>query len=153
MLSRSARAMYMAEVIAFFAAGRFNWTRKMGPKRSVIMSLIADLLGSLRKRSWRPDDATGAQAFDFFRVELEFLENFFIVFSNFWCPLRRNFAHVMHLNRTADRRRYFIAGSFQRNDDVVCPELRVIDDFFWLTHGTEGDVNATENLIPVRHRL
>src|SRR5882724_1076731 len=115
MLSRSARAMYMAEVIAFFAAGRFNWIHKMGPERSVIMSLISDLLGSLRKRGWRPDDPTGAQAFDFFRVELEFLENFFVVFSNFWRALRRNFLHVLHLNRTADGGRQFIAGSFQRN--------------------------------------
>src|SRR6266446_8933866 len=32
--------MYMADVIAFFFAGRFNWIRKMFPERSVMMSLI-----------------------------------------------------------------------------------------------------------------
>src|SRR5438477_12341243 len=32
--------MYMADVIAFFLSGRFNWIRKMFPERSVIMLLI-----------------------------------------------------------------------------------------------------------------
>src|SRR6266436_8175426 len=32
--------MYMADVIAFFFAGRFNWIRKMFPERSVMMSFI-----------------------------------------------------------------------------------------------------------------
>src|SRR5438067_11136621 len=32
--------MYMADVIAFFLSGRFNWIRKTFPERSVIMSLI-----------------------------------------------------------------------------------------------------------------
>src|SRR6266487_1378187 len=32
--------MYMADVIAFFLSGRFNWIRKMFPERSVMMSLI-----------------------------------------------------------------------------------------------------------------
>jgi hypothetical protein len=36
--------------------------------------------------------------------------------------------------------------SFARN-------LRIIDDFLRLTHGAEGDVNAVEDLIPMRHWL
>ena len=32
--------MYMAEVIAFFLAGRLNWIRRILPERSVTMSLI-----------------------------------------------------------------------------------------------------------------
>jgi hypothetical protein len=32
--------MYMAEVIAFFRDGRFNWMRKMFSERSVRMSLM-----------------------------------------------------------------------------------------------------------------
>src|SRR5262249_12623402 len=37
----SARALYIAEVIAFFFSGRFTVTRKMFPERSVKISLIA----------------------------------------------------------------------------------------------------------------
>ena len=59
----------------------------------------------------------------------------------------------MHLNRTADGRGQFAAGSFERNDDVIRSQLRIIDDFLRLTHGAEGDVNAIEDLVPMRHRL
>ena len=34
------QAIYMAEVIAFFDAGRFSWTRKTLSERSVTMSLM-----------------------------------------------------------------------------------------------------------------
>src|SRR6266550_2628661 len=40
-----------------------------------------NLLSRLRRCGWSPDDAPGAQALDFFRVEPEFLENFVVVFS------------------------------------------------------------------------
>src|SRR5262249_61689206 len=43
-LKTSARALYMADVIAFFLAGRFTVTRKMLPDVSVKISLIAHLL-------------------------------------------------------------------------------------------------------------
>src|SRR6266550_1566171 len=151
--NRSANVMYMADVIAFFLAGRFNWIRKMFPERSVMMSLICDLLGCLRGRGWFPDDATRAQAFDFFHVEAEFLENLFVMFADFRCAFRRNFGHAVHLNRTANRRGQLIAGSFQRNDDVIGSQLRIIDDLLRIAHGAEGDVNAIEDFIPMRHRL
>src|ERR1700722_619002 len=59
----------------------------------------------------------------------------------------------MHLNRTADGRGQLLAGSFERNDDVIRSQLRIIHDFLRLTHGAEGNVNAVEDLIPVRHWL
>src|SRR5262249_37341953 len=40
LLRMSARVVYMADVIAFFFAGRFSSTRRMLPERSVLMSLI-----------------------------------------------------------------------------------------------------------------
>ena len=67
--------------------------------------------------------------------------------------LRRYFGDTVHLNRTADGRGQFAAGSFERNDDVIRSQLRIIDDFLRLTHGAEGDVNAIEDLVPMRHRL
>ena len=36
--------MYMADVIAFFDAGRFSWTRKTLSERSVTMSLMVSPL-------------------------------------------------------------------------------------------------------------
>src|SRR5882724_10740125 len=46
-----------------------------------------------------------------------------------------------------------LAGTFERNDDVIRSQLRIINDFLRLTHGAEGDVNAVEDLIPMRHWL
>jgi hypothetical protein len=42
-LSKSAMVSYIAEVMAFFFAGRLSWIRKMLPERSVTMSLIFHL--------------------------------------------------------------------------------------------------------------
>src|SRR6266487_2162352 len=44
--------MYMADVIAFFFAGRFNWIRKMRPERSVMMSLILISRETVEKLEW-----------------------------------------------------------------------------------------------------
>jgi hypothetical protein len=59
------------------------------------------------------------EAGDFVGVETEFVEHFFIVFAKSGTMLRRRFGNPMYLKRTADRRRYGVAGAFDRNDDVV----------------------------------
>ena len=41
----------------------------------------------------------------------------------------RNLGYVMHLERTADRELEVPAGAIEWNDNVVRPELRVLDDF------------------------
>src|ERR1700694_1160285 len=69
------------------------------------------------------NSATRTQAIDFGRVESQFLENLVVVLSDFRSALRGYFGNSMHLNRTADRRRQLAAGAFQRDDDVVQPQL------------------------------
>src|ERR1700681_4436498 len=69
------------------------------------------------------------------------------------CPPGRCFSNTVHLNWTADGRRQLLAGSFERHDDVIRSQLRIINDFVRLTHSAEGDVNAVEDLIPMRHWL
>src|SRR6266576_6175219 len=44
--------MYMADVIEFFFAGRFNWIRKMFPERSVMMSFISISRETVEKLEW-----------------------------------------------------------------------------------------------------
>src|SRR5260370_41753761 len=65
----------------------------------------------------------------------------------------RYFSNAVHLNGTADRGGKLLAGSFKRNDNLICSQLRIIDDFVRLTHGAKGHVNAVENFIPMRHGL
>ena len=59
----------------------------------------------------------------------------------------------MHLDRTADGRAQVAACSFEGNDDAICPQLRIVDDFLWPPDGAEGDMNAVEGFVPMRHRL
>ena len=73
--------------------------------------------------------------------------------ADFWSASGRHFGNAVHLNRTVDGRSQFLAGSFERNDDVIRSQLRIIHDFLRVTNGAEGDVNAVENLVPVRHWL
>src|SRR5216684_7324397 len=63
------------------------------------------------------------------------------------------FSNPVHLNRTADGRGQLLAGSFERYDDVIRSQLRIINDFLRITYSAEGDVNAVEDFIPMRHRL
>src|SRR5205807_4140626 len=142
--------MYMADVIAFFFSGRFNWIRKMRPERSVIMSLI---LGCLCRCDWFPDDAARAQALDFFRVEPEFLENFIVVFAKIGRAPCRYFCDAVHLNRTADRELYVFSGTFQRNDDVVGLQLRILDNIDRIVHQTVGYMSFVQDFAPMCHRL
>src|SRR6266550_222637 len=99
----------------------------MFPERSVMMSVICDLLGCLRRRGWCPDHAPSAQALDFFRVEPELLENFVVVFSEFRRSLCRYFCDAVHLNRTTDCKLQVFSRAFERDDYVVSLSLRIID--------------------------
>src|SRR5271156_4236275 len=63
------------------------------------------------------------------------------------------FSNTVHLKRTADGRGQLLAGSFERNDNVIRSQLRIINDFLRLTHGAEGNVNGAESFIPMRHWL
>src|SRR5437588_1123398 len=181
----------MLDVIAFFLSGRFNWTRKMLPDRSVRISAIVhsgdclletltvregsigpqalaegaarfpaapcrilDLgLSHLRALLGRRDGPTLAQAIDLLFTEPELFENLFVVFAEFRGALGRHFRDTVHLNRAADRRGEFAARSFERNDDVIRSQLRVVDYLLRPTHGAERDMDAAKDFVPVRHRL
>src|SRR4030095_7382266 len=141
--------MYMADVIAFFTAGRFNWTRKMLPERSVTMSVIPHLLCLHRWVVWfrcrrrtiawlrcprggpacLSDRAARAQLLNCLRVESQFFENLFVVFADFRRAFRRHFRHTVHLDRTADRGSQLAARALKRNDNVIQPQLRIVDHF------------------------
>src|SRR4029077_15314839 len=109
--------MFMSDRCFFW--GRESSIHKMCPERSVIMSLICDLLGCLCRCDWFPDHALSAQALDFFRVEPEFLQNFVVVLAKIGRALCRNFRHAVHLNRTTNRKLQVFSGALERNDDVV----------------------------------
>ena len=65
----------------------------------------------------------------------------------------RDLGDAVHLNRTADGRGQLLAGSFERNDDVVRSQLRIVNDFLRPTHGAERDLSAVEDFVPMRHGL
>src|SRR5258708_16386936 len=46
-LNRSAMGLYIAKVMAFFLAGRLNWTRRILPERSATMSVLGGLRPSV----------------------------------------------------------------------------------------------------------
>src|SRR5207249_8068549 len=99
------------------------------------------------------DGTARAEALDFGDTEPELFENLFVVFADFRGALGRHFRDAMHLNRAADRELQFSARSFERNDDVIRSQLWIFNDFLRAAHGTERDMNAVKDLIPVRHRL
>src|SRR6185369_8561836 len=77
----------------------------------------------------------------------------FIVLAKFRSAFCSYLVDAMYLNRTADRRRQLLAGSFKRNDDVIRSQLWIVDDFLRVAHSTERHVDAIEDLVPMRHRL
>src|SRR5260370_42505765 len=99
----------------------------MCPERSVIMSLISDLLGCLCRCDWFPDDAARAKLFDFLCGKGEFRENFVVVFSQLRRALCRYFCDAVHLNRTTDCKFQVFSRAFDRHNDVVSLELRTLD--------------------------
>src|ERR1700692_1684413 len=93
------------------------------------------------------------QTIDFGRAESELPEDLLVVLSNPWSALRGHLGDAMHLKRAADGGRQLSAGTFERNDDVVGPELGIVDHLLRPTHRSERHVNAAEHLVPMRHRL
>src|SRR6516164_1474450 len=160
LLKISARLVYMAPVMAFFFSGRLNWTRRIPLDRSVTMSLIvcscvrcslASSLGRAFLGFWH--GTACAQALDPLRVKSQLSEDLVGVLAEVGSAPRRHLGDAVHLNGAADGRGQLAAGTFERNHDVVYPQLRIVDDFLWPAHGAEGDVHAVENLVPMRHRL
>src|SRR5216684_373758 len=175
-LKMLARDRYMADVIAFRFVGRFNWTRKMLPVCSVRISSIVEVLVPLVNFTASrgsgaapaaPDSVVTSsrvflcfrngtartQTIDFGRAKSELPENLLVVFSNLRGALRGHLGNAMHLKRAADRRRQLAAGTVERNDDVIRPELGIVDHLLRPTHRSERHVNAIEHLVPMRHRL
>src|SRR5713101_4305017 len=174
-LKMPARATYMADVIAFRFVGRLNWTRRMLPACSVTISSIVEFpvrlvnfnanrgSGRLRRPDsvvtlnrmflWFRNGTARTQTIDFGRAESELPENVLVVFSNLWGALRGHLGDAMHLKRAADCGRQFAAGTIERNDDVVRPELGIVDHLLRPTHRSERHVDAIEHLVPMRHRL
>src|SRR6266576_2913271 len=74
------------------------------------------------------DSPAGAQAGDFVSIESEFIEYFLVVFAEFRCAFRRHFGDTLYLHRTADRGGQLATCAFERNDDVIYPQLRIVDD-------------------------
>src|SRR6266849_1538727 len=163
-LKRSARVAYMLEVIAFFFSGRFNSTRRMPPERWVIISLIVRFLCSPRSDGCRRrlgrlrydqklrrlfpcsrDGAARTQVVDLLCIEPQFFENLLVVFSKFRGAPCCYLGDTVHLNRAADRSLEVSTGAIQRNDNVVFPQLRVIDDFAGRLDNPERDVGMIED--------
>src|SRR6185436_17423980 len=74
------------------------------------------------------DGSAGTQAIDLLRVEAELLEDLFVMFAELRGTPGRDFGHIVHLNRTADRGAQVAARALEGNDDVVGPELRIGND-------------------------
>src|SRR5712672_1269192 len=91
--------------------------------------------------------ATRPQAVDFIRAEAELLENFLVVLAEVGRAACGLLCDAMHLYRAADRRGELAAGAFERNDDVIRPQLWITHDLFRPAHGAEGDVDAVEDLV------
>src|SRR5277367_5188193 len=95
----------------------------------------------------------GTQTCDVITCESKFLQHLVVMLADSRRAPGGYFSNSVHLNRTADGRGQLIAGSYERNDDVIGSQLRIINDFLRFTHGAEGDVNTVEDFIPMRHWL
>src|SRR5262252_221427 len=156
-LRMSARFVYMADVIAFFWAGRLSWTRRMPSVRSVRMSLIvcsfvccssppfSGVFLDFRHRAAR------AQVIDALGVKSQVTEDLIGVLAEVGGTPRRHLGDAVHLNRAADRRGELAACALERNDDVIRLELWVVDNFLRPAH--RSDREAAERLVPMRHWL
>src|SRR5580692_11167275 len=99
------------------------------------------------------DGAARPQVADFLCVEAELLENLFVVLSDFGGAPCGDINNASYLNWTADGRLQLTARAFERDDDVVEAQLRVVYHLLRLTHGAEGDVGFIEHFVPMRHRV
>src|SRR6478672_10494838 len=93
------------------------------------------------------------QTIDFGHAESQLPENFLVVFANLRGALRGYFGDAMDLKRAADGGRQLATGTFERNNDVVRPELGIVDHLLRPTHRSKRHVDAIEHLVPMCHRL
>src|ERR1700720_3682295 len=97
--------------------------------------------------------AARTQTIDLGRAKSNLPENLFVVFPNLRSTLRGYLGDAMHLKWAADGGRQLAAGAFERNDDVIRPELGIVDPLLWPTGWSERHVDAVEHLVPMRNRL
>src|SRR5229473_5445001 len=72
----------------------------------------------------------GTQTIDFGRAKSQLPENLVVVFSNLRGALRGHLGDTMHLKRARDCGRQLAAGTVEWNDDVIRPELGIVDHLF-----------------------
>src|ERR1700761_420076 len=65
------------------------------------------------------------QTIDLGRAKSQLPENLVVVFSNLRGALRGHLGDAMHLKRAADCGRQLAACTFERNDDVIRPQLGI----------------------------
>src|SRR6266536_4250660 len=148
----SVRLVYMPAVMAFFFSGRFNSTRRMPLERSVMMSFIVRFLvrepfrspqcsrlsGPLGRAFLRfRHSAACAQPVDVLRVKSQLPEDLFGVLDETGRAPCRHLGDAVHLNRATDRRGQLASGAFERNHDVVCLQLWIVDHLLRPAYGAE----------------
>src|ERR1700722_7732855 len=111
-----------------FSRQRPNYPATPSPRRWAAVSF-----GRRRALLRFRNGAARAQAVDFGGGEPKLLENLLVVFSKRWSALRSHFRYAVHANGAADRRGQIAACAFERNDDLIRSQLRIVDDFFWST--------------------
>src|SRR5579862_4208054 len=101
-------------------------------------------MGMRLRRTFRclRNGAACAQAIAFEHVESQLPENLLVVLSDFGSALGGCFGDAVHLDRTADRRGQVAADALQRDDDVIRPQLWIVDHLLRPAHAAEGDVHA-----------
>src|ERR1700738_4138682 len=98
-----------------------------------------------RTLPWLRNGPARAQSIDLDRIESQLLENLRVVLTDVGGSRCRFLDDAMHLDRAADRGRQFAAGPFERNDDVVRAQLRIVDHLFRPAHGAGRDGYAAEH--------
>src|SRR5262245_10331828 len=69
----------------------------------------------------------GAQVIDAISVKSQVTQDLIGVLAEVGSTPGRNLGDTVQLNRAADRRSQLAAGAFERNHDVVCRQLRIVD--------------------------
>ena len=153
----TSRSNPMASNIPHLVGMRVDAIRQSMPVCAVL--IVSVLVPSIALETLRRaflcfrNGAALAQAVDFARAEAQLLENRLVVLAKCRGALCRDFRNAMHIDGAADRRGELAARPFERNDDVVRAQLGIVDDFFRSAHDAERDVDAVEDLAPMRHRL
>src|ERR1700684_808874 len=129
--------------------GEFHCKSRFGaaPRRPDSVAVLSRVFLRLRNGTAR------VQTINLRRAKSELAENLLVVLSDLWRALRGHLGDAMHLKRTADCGRQLAASTSERNDDVVCLELGIVDYFLWPTHRSKSHVNAVEHFVPMSHRL